>query len=148
MIDTELLEKTLEEAFVINPEEMSEEQIQMQKDLRDAFKTGMQWGYDHPYFDKGCKNRQWHYLSEDPDDLPELNKICLIRFKDGTGSLSTMIKKKANLLGGFNPDTPGSNIPGGPQDGSLEPSGQITDKVWVTRYRDDIVAWSYYIITD
>lgn len=109
MIDTELLEQHLAELYPDNVENYQEK--------RDIFRTGVQWGYDHPYFDKGCLNRVWHYLTEDPTDLPDVNKICLIKFSDGTGSVSSMVEKTKN--------------------------DQI-QKVWVTQYRDDIIAWSYY----
>ena len=110
MIDTELLEKTLAELY---PEDMENYQ-----EKRDIFTAGVQWGYNHPYFNKGCPERVWHYLTDDPTDLPDVNKICLIKFSDGTGSIGSMREITKDIQ---------------------------TQKVWVTQYRDDIIAWSYYV---
>ena len=110
MIDTQLLEKTLVELY---PEDLENYQ-----EKRDIFRAGAQWGYSHPYFDKGCPNREWHYLREDPTDLPEVNKVCLVKFSDGTGGISSMITKTKN-------------------------NEEV--QVWALQYRDDIIAWSYYL---
>lgn len=144
MIDEELLEKTLAETFIIS-EEMSEEERQQQMDLRAAFKSGVQWGYDHPYFNKGCPDREWHYLTEDPTDLPEVNKVCLIKFSDGTGGVSSMIYKTKTVISESRPMDDHSELSDTPT--NTEPqSTSITYKVWVTKYRDDIIAWSYYFV--
>lgn len=126
MIDTELLEKTLAELYPSDLENYQEK--------RDIFKAGVQWGYDHPYFDKGCPNRVWHYLTEDPNDLPEPNKICLIKFSDGTGGISSIVSNSES-----------SNID---NDGDSEINVRSIESTprWTVRYRDDIVAWSYYVM--
>lgn len=146
MIDTELLEITLEKLFPATMENYEEK--------RDIFRTGVHWGKDHPYFDRGCINRVWHYLSEDPSDLPEVNKICLVKFSDGTGGLSSMVYPKVGRENVNDPSNPSTYDPEGP---SVERGGDVLrgednsllgfqTKVWVTRYRDDIVAWSYYVM--
>lgn len=140
MIDTELLEITLEKLFPSTMENYEEK--------REIFRTGVHWGKDHPYFDKGCINRVWHYLSEDPSDLPEVNKICLVKFSDGTGGLSSMVYSEWGKESANNPGEPSIYGPGGSpivkgEDNSLLGA---QPKVWVTRYRDDIVAWSYYVM--
>lgn len=165
MIDEELLEKTLAETFSIS-EEMSEEERQHQMDLRAAFKNGVQWGYDHPYFNKGCPNREWHYLTEDPTDLPEVHKVCLIKFSDGTGGVSSMVYKKKSIFNNSTSPTVVPNEGEEPTESPLPPGYPVYDpdsdnseepdtpeipetpkeKVWVTRYRDDIIAWSYYFV--
>ena len=142
MIDTELLEITLEKLFPSTMENYEEK--------REIFRTGVHWGKDHPYFDKGCINRVWHYLSEDPSDLPEVNKICLVKFSDGTGGLSSMVYPKVgkeNVITPDNPSDPSTYDPDSPiLRGENDSLLGFQTKVWVTRYRDDIVAWSYYVM--
>lgn len=109
------------------------------EDLRQAFIEGMQWNSTHPDIDGYCNTRIWHYVADIVDiprevthkvngeiitetiteqgyDLPEFNKVCLVKFSDGTGGISTRSKTSR-----------GKNN-------------------WVTTYRDDIVAWSYYVM--
>lgn len=132
MIDIELLEQHLAELYPDTVENYQEK--------RDIFRTGVQWGYDHPYFNKGCPNREWHYLTEDPTDLPEVNKICLVKFSDGTGGISSMINKTKKVTS--NVDDTQNN-----RSNSSSLDEYVTYKVWVTQYRDDIIAWSYYVMT-
>jgi len=55
-------------------------------------------------------------VTETVHDLPEYNRVCLVKFSDGTGGISTRSKtSKAR-------------------------------NQWITAYRDDIVAWSYYVM--
>lgn len=109
------------------------------EDLRTAFVEGMKYLPTHPDTGGYCNTRIWHYVSdlvevthevthevngetitetitENVPDLPEFNKVCLVKFSDGTGSVST--RSKASKA----------------------------KNQWITMYRDDIVAWSYYII--
>ena len=112
MMNEELLEQYLIEKYPEDSENYQEK--------RQIFRAGVEWKINHPDFDKGCPQREWHYLTENPNDLPKANKACLIKFSDGTGGVSSMRMKTKN-------------------------DQQI--KVWVTTYRDDIVAWSYYQLT-
>lgn len=101
------------------------------EDLRQAFIEGMQWNGTHPDVNGYCNTRIWHYVTdlvevtreeggetvtEMVPDLPEYNKVCLVKFSDDTGGISTRSKTS------------------------------IAKNQWITAYRDDIVAWSYYIM--
>lgn len=146
MIDLELLETTLKQTFPITSE-MSPEQIELQQKLRDAFKSGMEWGFDHPAFDRGCSRRIWHYLTEDRTDLPELNRVCLIKFRDGTGGVASLIEAPD----AENISAPGDTdiiTPSNPDSGTVGQKNArvITSTRWSIRYRDDIIAWSYYVM--
>lgn len=157
MIDTELLNSVLEDLY---PEDLEGYQ-----EKRDIFKAGVQWGYNHPYFNKGCPDRVWHYLTDNPNDLPDPYKICLIKFSDGTGGISSlMMNCPPNVTHPDNPDfnnTKGKTIEDGIGDDEIgiggggtpiirpeSPSGLTGDCIyyWTTKYRDDIVAWSYYVL--
>lgn len=111
MTNEELLEQYLIKEY---PEDLENYQ-----EKRDIFRAGVEWKINHPDFNMGCPTREWHYLADNPTDLPEPNKSCLIKFSDGTGGVSSIIKKE--------------------KDGKE----YLT---WVTQYRDDIVAWSYYVM--
>ena len=131
MIDTILLEETLANLFPAD--------VQGSEEKRQIFKAGLQWGIAHPYFDKGCPNRVWHYLLDDPTDLPEFNKICLIKFRDGSGSLSSLVQETDDLS-----EFPSKTDDVPPTKGVDHDA--VGQKKWVTKYRDDIIAWSYYIM--
>lgn len=107
------------------------ETMENYEDLRQAFIEGMQWNATHPDVNGYCNARIWHYVNDMVEvthevegqtiaelvhDLPEYNKVCLVKFSDGTGGVSTRSKtSKAR-------------------------------NQWITAYRDDIVAWSYYVM--
>ena len=123
------------------------ETMENYEELRQAFIEGMQWNGTHPDANGYCNARVWHYVSDWVDvthtvthevthevngemvtetvtetitepmpDLPEYNRVCLVKFSDGTGGISTRSKtSKAR-------------------------------NQWITAYRDDIVAWSYYVM--
>ena len=115
------------------------ETMENYEDLRQAFIDGMQWNSTHPDINGYCNARIWHYVddmvevthevthevngetvtemvTETVHDLPEYNRVCLVKFSDGTGGISTRSKtSKAR-------------------------------NQWITAYRDDIVAWSYYVM--
>lgn len=93
------------------------------EDLRTAFMEGLNWNTSHPDANGYCNARIWHYVSdlvekngEMVPDLPDYNKVCFVKFSDDTGGISTRSKTSK------------------------------AKNQWVTAYRDDIVAWSYYIM--
>ena len=104
-------------------EEKYPETIDNYKELRSAFIEGMNWNASHPDSNGYCNARIWHYVTDSVEkdgkmvpDLPDYNKVCLVKFSDDTGGISTRSKtSKAR-------------------------------NQWITAYRDDIVAWSYYIM--
>lgn len=115
------------------------ETMENYEDLRQAFIEGMQWNGTHPDANGYCNARIWHYvddmvevthevthevdgqtvtetITETVRDLPDYNKVCLVKFSDETGGISTRSKTSR------------------------------ARNQWITAYRDDIVAWSYYIM--
>lgn len=101
------------------------------EDLRTAFVEGINYKITHTNGEGYCNARIWHNIAdlievthevdgqtvtEMVHDLPEFNKVCVVKFSDGTGGISTRSKTSK-----------GKNQ-------------------WVTTYRDDIVAWSYYVM--
>ena len=108
------------------------------EDLRAAFIKGAVWNRTHPDIPGYCNARIWHYVSDlipythevtnmvngEPvtetvtemvPDLPDFNKVCFVKFSDDTGGISTRSK-----------------------------TSRAKNK-WITSYRDDIIAWSYYV---
>ena len=108
------------------------------EDLRTAFIEGFKWNGTHPDTNGYCNARIWHYVADKVPythevthivngesvtetvtdyvpDLPDFNKVCFVKFSDDTGGISTRSK-----------------------------TSRAKNK-WITSYRDDIIAWSYYV---
>lgn len=117
MTDIESINAYLEQKY---PEDT---QNYTYEDLRTAFIEGMKYKDTHFTDGEFCNARIWHNVAdlievegETVHDLPEYNKVCLVKFSDGTGGISTRSKTSR------------------------------AKNQWITAYRDDIVAWSYYIM--